>query len=335
MSGAEAHREVDVPGGRDRVPEGTVRLVHDGEGDPVRDVGDVGYVGRLRTVFAGRLIGSLVEVGCRYRHSAIGPVGVEPAAGLPAKAPCRDKPFLDRRWPESLDERVAGLAHPLVDARRSGQIHVDADEVHELERSHRVAGRTDGRIDLVDRRNASLEHRQRLEREWPVDSVDDETRRVERSGPAPCPTRSRRRRPDRSRVGAVVGAATTSTSGITGAGLKKCIPSTRAGRDVADAIAVTDSALVFVASSVSSGATSSSVRKIAPLRCEVLDGGLDHELRATTDGLDRRFSGQECEPPLDPCIGGVGIEVEPGRTAFEAEANPLAAALDRFGGRCR
>ena len=44
---------------------------------------------------------------------------------------------------------------------------------------------------------------------------------------------------------------TTSTSFITGAGLKKCIPITRSGRDVAAAICVTDNELVFVAKIVS------------------------------------------------------------------------------------
>ncbi len=44
---------------------------------------------------------------------------------------------------------------------------------------------------------------------------------------------------------------TTSTSGISGAGLKKCRPTTRSGRPLADAMAVTDSAEVLVARIVS------------------------------------------------------------------------------------
>jgi hypothetical protein len=48
-------------------------------------------------------------------------------------------------------------------------------------------------------------------------------------------------------------ARTTSTSGISGAGLKKCIPTTRSGDDVAAAISVTDSADVFVASTAPRG----------------------------------------------------------------------------------
>ncbi len=51
---------------------------------------------------------------------------------------------------------------------------------------------------------------------------------------------------------------TTSTSSITGAGLKKCRPTTRSGRVVAAAIRVTDSAVVPVASTVSGGQSRSS-----------------------------------------------------------------------------
>ena len=42
-------------------------------------------------------------------------------------------------------------------------------------------------------------------------------------------------------------ARTISTSGMSGAGLKKCMPTTRSGDDVAAAISVTESAEVFVA----------------------------------------------------------------------------------------
>ena len=50
---------------------------------------------------------------------------------------------------------------------------------------------------------------------------------------------------------AVSSARTISTSGISGAGLKKCMPTTRSGRVVAAAISVTESAEVFVASTAS------------------------------------------------------------------------------------
>ena len=64
----------------------------------------------------------------------------------------------------------------------------------------------------------------------------------------------------------VCGPRTTSTSGISGAGLKKWSPSTCSGRLVATAIAATDNALVFVARSASGGASRSSAPKIVRLR---------------------------------------------------------------------
>ena len=57
---------------------------------------------------------------------------------------------------------------------------------------------------------------------------------------------------------AVRSARTISTSGIRGAGLKKCIPTARSGRFSTDAISVTESAEVLVARIVSSRTTDSS-----------------------------------------------------------------------------
>ena len=54
--------------------------------------------------------------------------------------------------------------------------------------------------------------------------------------------------------------ATTSSRPITGAGLKKCIPTTRRGLLAAVAIAVTSSEEVFVASTHSSSTISDSAR---------------------------------------------------------------------------
>ena len=59
----------------------------------------------------------------------------------------------------------------------------------------------------------------------------------------------------------VSSARTISTSGINGAGLKKCMPTTRSGVDVAAAISVTESADVFVASTASGRQTRSSSAK--------------------------------------------------------------------------
>ena len=131
---------------------------------------------------------------------------------------------------------AAGRALPHAAGR--GEVDVDADEVHELERAHREPG-------VANRRRRSprptasppLEQPQRLDRERPVDAVDDEPGRVaQRTGVLPHaldePSAARRRRPR------VAGPATTSTRGITGAGLKKWSPRTRSGRGRGTAMAV-------------------------------------------------------------------------------------------------
>ncbi len=63
--------------------------------------------------------------------------------------------------------------------------------------------------------------------------------------------------------GSVTTVRTTSTSFITGAGLKKCSPTTLPGRPVATAISVTDNDDVFVAKIVSAPTMPSSSLKIA------------------------------------------------------------------------
>ena len=66
--------------------------------------------------------------------------------------------------------------------------------------------------------------------------------------------------------GAVTTVRTTSTSFMTGAGLKKCMPMTRLGRVVATEISVTDSDEVLVARIASGLQTRSSSAKICCLR---------------------------------------------------------------------
>ena len=73
-------------------------------------------------------------------------------------------------------------------------------------------------------------------------------------------------------------ARTISTSGISGAGLKKCMPTTRSGRVVAAAISVTESAEVFVARIASGAADPVELGEELPLRAELLDDRLDHEV---------------------------------------------------------
>ncbi len=63
--------------------------------------------------------------------------------------------------------------------------------------------------------------------------------------------------------GSVTTVLITSTNSCTGAGLKKCMPTTRRGRCVATEISVTDSEEVFVARMASSRTTLSSAAKIS------------------------------------------------------------------------
>ena len=95
------------------------------------------------------------------------------------------------------------------------------------------------------------------------DAVDDEARACRGSGSAPCRALPRTRRRRRRRSSSVSSVRTTSTSGSTGAGLKKCMPTTRSGRAVAAAISVTESAEVFVAR-IASGRGRRRARRTAP-----------------------------------------------------------------------
>ena len=67
-------------------------------------------------------------------------------------------------------------------------------------------------------------------------------------------------------AGSVIGPGITSTSAISGTGLKKCMPMTRAGCAVAEAMRATASELVLVARMVPATATASRRRNASRLR---------------------------------------------------------------------
>ena len=71
---------------------------------------------------------------------------------------------------------------------------------------------------------------------------------------------------------------TTSTSFITGAGLKKCRPMTSPGRDVAAAHSITGSDDVVVARIAPGLQISSRAANTRPLDVELLGDGLDDEV---------------------------------------------------------
>ena len=148
-----------------------------------------------------------------------------------------------RRAPARLAEAL------LVERARDVEADVDADEVHQLERAHpEAAAEPADAVDLLERRDPLLQQPQRLEPERAVAAVDEEARAVggvdhvlahrlagRRARPRAPPRRTARRRPPRA-------------ARISGAGLKKCMPTTRSGRWPPPAIAVTSSEEVFVAS---------------------------------------------------------------------------------------
>ena len=88
----------------------------------------------------------------------------------------------------------------------------------------------------------------------------------------------------------VAGPAITSTSAISGTGLKKCMPTTRSGRRVTDPIAATDSELVFVARIAPSAAVASSRRKAS--RLSARSSGMASTTRSAAESASRLSAGR-------------------------------------------
>ena len=124
----------------------------------------------------------------------------------------------------------------------------------------------------------------------------------------------------------VSSARTISTSGISGAGLKKCMPTTRPGVDVAAAISVTESAEVFVARTASGRQIRSSSAKSSPLRLELLDDRLDHDV-AVGEVVEL---GRQREPAHRVVARGL-LELPLVDLAGEEVADPLARLLPQLG----
>ena len=115
---------------------------------------------------------------------------------------------------------------------------VEADEVGELERTHRVVEADPGAgVDVLGGPDTLLEGAHRLGQERHEDAVDDEPRPVGRHDDLLAELR--RQVADRlPRSSSVVSAdRISSTSGMTGTGLKKCMPTNRCRRSPATASA--------------------------------------------------------------------------------------------------
>ena len=83
----------------------------------------------------------------RRRDPAVGVVAIEAAAGLAPEPAALDEPLLETGRAEPLRQWVPGLERRRVERAGDGEVDVDADEVHQLERAHRVAGVPDRAID--------------------------------------------------------------------------------------------------------------------------------------------------------------------------------------------
>ena len=215
-----------------------------------------------------------LRVGCPVGVGTARVVVVAPAglAARPARSDELDRHL--RRAPARLAEAL------LVERARDVEADVDPDQVGQLERAHpEAAVHPADPVDLLDRRDPLLE--QPLCLRAPNGRLQRLTRKP---GPSTAsittlPIASPVARASARASSEDSSPATTSSSRISGAGLKKCIPTTRSGRLAALAIAVTSSEEVFVASTHSSETTSSdSCLEQLLLELEALGGGLDHEL---------------------------------------------------------
>ena len=165
---------------------------------------------------------------------------------------------------------------------------VEPDEVEQLERPHRVVGAALHRdVDLLDRAEALLVGADRVEQVRDQQAVDDEARLVLRvhdgllQALAPLETGL-----ERASFEEVID-STTSSSGITCAGLKKWRPMKCSGRFVTAAWFTTESDDVLVANSASVLDDPVQLLPHLELRVEVLGDRLDHEVAARRSPCSR------------------------------------------------
>ncbi len=114
--------------------------------------------------------------------------------------------------------------------------------------------------------------------------------------------------------------ATTSSSLISGAGLKKCMPTTRSGLLAAAAIAVTSSEEVLLASTQSALDDLRELRVELVLELDALGHGLDHELarRERLRSLPRAASRRASAWPLLAQLALGGFFAQPVARALQA-----------------
>ena len=173
------------------------------------------------------------------------------------------------------------VEHDLGDAHR----RVQPDEVEQRERAHRVAAaELHAAVDVGRGRHALLQRPHRVEQIGHQQAVHDEARPVAGDDRLLAEPPRRRPSPARTSRAEVVTARTTSTSGMSGTGLKKWRPTNRSGRPVAAAMSPIERLEVLEAKIVAGGHAASSARQSSVLSCEVLGDRLDDEVAAAEVG---------------------------------------------------
>ena len=265
-------------------------------------------------------------------------VVVVAATGLPAQPSGGHHPRLDRaRLPARLAERQL--------RERLGHLeaHVDAHQVHQLERAPSGSRRRGGRCGRSARGWPPAPEAAAAPRPRTAGRSGSRGSRGRRwPGSRSCPSPRRWRAPRATARSPVWSARITSSSFISGGGLKKCIPTTFSGRAAAPASEVTGIDDVFVASTASSAQTSDSRGEQLALQVEALGGRLDHEVAvAPGPPARRRARAPRPRPPRScPSRSSARARGGPARPRPRApraadRGAPLACPPRSRAGRCR
>ena len=174
--------------------------------------------------------------------------------------------------------------------------HIDSRHVEHREDAHRHAPGLERAVDLA-RCRALQHHALRLARVALHHAIADEAVADAAPAPASCASVFARSSAVRMTAGAVSPVRTTSSSGMTLAGEKKCNPTTSSGRRVAAAIAAMSRVEVLVASTAPGFVTCVEGLKDLLLEIEAFVHRLDHHV-----GCRRGRRIQGCRESA-PCAG--------------------------------
>ena len=281
----------------------------------------------IRSTIRSRSLGSSVAGGRLDGHA--GRVRVEAGASLASQPLRLDLALLQYRRPEPIGQRVASRLEPLVDPARGGEADVDAGEVHQLERAHRIARRPHRRIDLRDARLPGFEHRQRFERERPVDAIDDEARRVLGHDRRLAPALHQRDRPLH-RIGVRLRRANDLDERHQRGRVEEMEPEhvlRPAGRDRDRGHR--QRARVRRQERVRRRLPVERTED-RPLEVEVLDRRLDGDVGRRGDRVERHRRPQVRKSPVDPLVDRIRVELELRGPPAKADPDPLHPCLERL-----